>query len=110
MKHLIQYTILTNFIFLLKGGAYIPAAICTAGYTVATINNSFDRDLHGLVGFLDSPVSKTYFLVVSSRSEICQTRAKTKHYILAFNSIISVFNISGQCQLPDCLDRRVKIP
>jgi len=38
-----------------EGGAYIPAAIATAGYTVASINNSFDRQLHGLIGFLDSP-------------------------------------------------------
>ena len=32
-------------------------AIATAGYTVASINNAFDKNLHGLVAFLDSPVS-----------------------------------------------------
>ena len=49
-----------------QGGAYILPAICTAGYTVATINNSFDRNLHGLEGFLDSPVSSnltSFFLI-----------------------------------------------
>ena len=39
------------------GGAYVVPAIGAAGYTVATVNNSFDKSLHGLLGFLDSPVS-----------------------------------------------------
>lgn len=42
-----------------QGGAYVAPAICAAGYTVATISNSFDRDLHGVVGFLDSPFTIT---------------------------------------------------
>lgn len=32
-------------------------AIAAAGYTAVTVNNSFDKNLHGLIGFLDSPVS-----------------------------------------------------
>jgi len=34
---------------------YIVPAIAAAGYTVASVNNAFDRNLHGLVAFLDSP-------------------------------------------------------
>lgn len=33
--------------------------MAAAGYTVATINNSFDRNLHGIIGFLDSPMMIT---------------------------------------------------
>ena len=57
-----------NFCFAYQGGAYIPAAIGSAAYTVATINNSFDRNLHGLLGFLDSPVSLTSFIATSFSS------------------------------------------
>ena len=57
----------SNFVCLFQGGAYIPAAIATAGYTVASINNSFDRQLHGLIGFLDSPVSKNIVWLQSDR-------------------------------------------
>jgi len=38
-----------------EGGSYVPAAIGAGAYTVATISNSFDKHLHGLLGFLDSP-------------------------------------------------------
>ena len=34
----------------------VPAIAC-ALYTLATANNSLDRNLHGLIAFLDSPVS-----------------------------------------------------
>ena len=37
--------------------AYAVPAVACAGYTLASINNAFDPDLHGLIGFLDSPVS-----------------------------------------------------
>lgn len=51
-----------------EGGAYIPAAIGAAGYTIASINNSFDRQLHGLIGFLDSPfmITALCMLLMSS--------------------------------------------
>ena len=42
-------------------------AIGAAGYTVATVNNSFDKSLHGLMGFLDSPVSISNFVVLEAR-------------------------------------------
>ena len=41
----------------MQGGAYTAPAIAASAYTVATINNSFDSNLMGMVGFLDSPVS-----------------------------------------------------
>ncbi len=40
-----------------QGGAYVAPAIGAASYTIATINNSFDRNIHGVLRFLDSPVS-----------------------------------------------------
>ena len=36
----------------------VVPAIAASGFTVATLSNSLDRNLHGLVGFLDSTVSK----------------------------------------------------
>ena len=41
-----------------EAGGYIVPAIAAAGYTAATVNNAFDPNLHGLMGFLDSPVSE----------------------------------------------------
>ena len=38
----------------------MPAIAATA-YTVATVNNSFEGNLMGMIGFLDSPVSLDYF-------------------------------------------------
>ncbi len=38
-------------------------AIATAGYTVMSINNAFDKNLHGLVAFLDSPVSVPLIII-----------------------------------------------
>ena len=37
-------------------GFTLPALVAT-GYTLASVNNSLDKNLHGLIAFLDSPVS-----------------------------------------------------
>jgi hypothetical protein len=38
-----------------QGGAYTMPAIAATAYTVATVNNSFEGNLMGMIGFLDSP-------------------------------------------------------
>lgn len=82
VKKNVDYTALTSIMHLIQvistvgigafaaseGGSYIPSAICAAGYTVATISNSFDRDLHGIVGFLDSPFTITALVVLMTTS------------------------------------------
>lgn len=40
---------------LTQGGDYVMPAIATTSYTVATVNNSFEGNLMGMIGFLDSP-------------------------------------------------------
>ena len=44
------------FIAMSTGTLMVPAIAATT-YTVASVNNSLDRNLHGLIGFLDSTVS-----------------------------------------------------
>ena len=58
---MLTFEMLASFMLLLlatgQDGFILPAMVAT-GYTVATVSNSLDKNLHGLIGFLDSPVSK----------------------------------------------------
>ena len=57
---MLTFEMLASFMLLVlaagQDGFALPALVAT-GYTVASINNSLDKNLHGLIGFLDSPVS-----------------------------------------------------
>ena len=46
-----------NHLLVAQGGGYTAPAIAASTYTLATINNSFEGSLMGMIGFLDSPVS-----------------------------------------------------
>ena len=48
------------------GSMMVVPAIAAGAYTVATVNNSLDRNLHGLIGFLDSPVSSSTLFYCSN--------------------------------------------
>ena len=48
---------------------YLAPAIGAGVYTVVTINNAFDKKLHEMMGFLDSPVSYHPQLELSMLSE-----------------------------------------
>jgi len=47
-----------------ESSTFVLPAIACAGYTVASVNNAFDKDLYGMVAFLDSPVMILMIMVI----------------------------------------------
>ena len=71
-----------------ESNQFVVPAIACAAYTAASTNNAFDNDIHGLIGFLDSPVSPFNFT-----PSIWFSRFLTLLFLLFFQCAITVIMV-----------------
>jgi len=88
-----------------NSGAYNAPAMAVTAYTVATVNNSFEGNLMGMIGFLDSPFMSfllSMFLMLNFPSASVMSALIMLGACMPFfiDTGISMLNVHGELSRP----------